>query len=756
MSATLRFMNLRIPISFVLFIVPAITCAQLLEEIVVTAQKREQSVDDIGITINAFSKDYMRENRVLTSQDIAAHTPNLHVVNQFSTAFPTYHLRGVGLNDFNSNNTSAVGIYQDGVFQTAPPMHGFQILDLERVEVLKGPQGTLYGKNTTGGAINFISARPTQEPEGYINVDFGRFEEGRVQAAYGRGITETLAGRVAVAYDFGSGYIHNRVTGNDIHAKDKFSGRALLEWTPAENATILFNLHGGVDRSDAGVYQHQGLLDINGSLDPNDPSAFCAPAVNGTWDYRTSGASCVDIAGYSDTDGDLHDGDFDLEPTARHEAIGGSITVDWDITDQYHLKSITGFESYDRLDDEDVDSSPNFLSHLGWRDDIFQISQELQLSSETEALHWTAGLYYAWDQITSLYSEACPQIQFGPCTFTQDYRQTTTSTAVFGHVEYRFAETWNFTVAGRYSYEVKDFNSEFSAALSIPDLAAGNLVANFSEPIDENTYNSFSWKVGLDKDIGEDALVYASISKGFKTGGFQGGFTFGGPTQLLPFEDESLLSYEAGFKSKWLDNTLQLNAAAFFYDYEDVQLYSSIVDPTLLNPLPIQVLNNGSDAEITGIEADMQWYPIEALKLTFDIGWLDHKLKNFRAIPGQPATAEGNALANTPDINLTVSGTYTWGTQWGDLSAMLEYYHQSSLFFDTFNAPLLAEDSIFKLNARVGLKSQDGRYEVALWAQNLTDEEYLVFGFPFGGFGLNFVYPGEPRRYGVSLSYNFD
>ena len=184
-----------------------------IEEVIVTAQKREQSLNDVGITVNAFTQEDLKVNRIQTSQDIAANTSNLHVVNQFSTSLPTYHIRGIGLNDFASNNTSTVGMYADGVFQTSPSMHGFQLFDIARVEVLKGPQGILYGRNTTGGAINFIAAKPTREQDGYVSLDFGRFNEGRVEATYSNAISETLAGRIAVAYDFGDGYVDNRVTG---------------------------------------------------------------------------------------------------------------------------------------------------------------------------------------------------------------------------------------------------------------------------------------------------------------------------------------------------------------------------------------------------------------------------------------------------------------------------------------------------------------------------------------------------------------
>ena len=309
----------------------------VIEEIIVTAQKREQNLNDVGITVNAFSAQDIKDNRILTSQDIAANTSNLTVVNHSGTSLPTYHMRGVGLRDFTTNNTSAIGFYVDGVFQTSPAMHGFQLFDLERIEVLKGPQGILYGRNTTGRAINFISVKPTDTPNGYLKVDYGTFQEGRVEAAYGNAISENLTGRIAFSYDFGAGYVENRVTGNDWHARSKAAARVLLDWTPSAQTSVLFNIHGGVDRSDAGLYQHQGLLDPAGLAPlPAFLLPQCGPVIAGErFDFGSTPGQCVDARGYFDADNDLFAGDFDFEPVQEDDFIGASVTVDWGINDNY-------------------------------------------------------------------------------------------------------------------------------------------------------------------------------------------------------------------------------------------------------------------------------------------------------------------------------------------------------------------------------------------------------------------------------------
>ena len=328
------------------------------------------------------------------------------------------------------------------------------------------------------------------------------------------------------------------------------------------------------------------------------------------------------------------------------------------------------------------------------------------------------------------------------------------------HTEFRFADTWNLTLAGGYSYEEKDFNLRLDAMdflLAVTGGAFGGPVIN---PVDNKSFNSFSWKVGLDNQISDDVLLYGLVSEGFKTGGFAGAFSFGGPEQLLPFDDESLLSYEVGIKSTGLDNRLRFNAAAFYYDYQDVQLFSSF---TSAGGASIQRLNNGADAEILGVEVEFEFWPTDAFQLTADVGWLDHELTNFVVDPTQPPTpgipgppdANGNKLANTPDFTFAATAKYIWTLDQGELSARVKGFYQSEVFFETFNQPFLSEDGYWLLDANITYASESGSYEVRLWSQNLAEEERVTFGFPFAAAGLNFVTANQPRRYGITFRYNF-
>jgi len=744
--------------------------SRVLEEIIVTAQKRDQSLKDLGMTVNAFSAQDIKKNRTLASQDIAAITSNLTVVNQFGTSLPTYHLRGVGLNDFSTNNTSAVGIYVDGVFQTSLAMHGFQLFDLERVEVLKGPQGTLYGRNTTGGAINFILAKPTDRANGYLVADYGTFQEGRVEAAYGNAISENLTGRVAFSYAFGDGYVKNRVTGNDLHARNKGAARVLLDWTPSDDTSVLFNVHGGVDRSDGGASQHQGPLDPAG-LAPLPPILLpqCGPLVAGErFDFGSTPGLCVDPFGYFDDDNDVFAGDFDFEPVQEDDFLGASVTVDWAINDHFDFASISAFESYDRYIDADVDSSPLPVLHTSFSDSIEQFTQELRVDFNGDQSHWVAGLYYSYDKIETTNGDVCLDDNPGApfpvfCRvgdFRQDLQQSTNAAAIFLHTEYLLGDTWNLTLGGRYSYADKDFNLELNAEDFFLLVSGGAFAGPVLNPVDNASFNSFSWKVGLDKKVSEDVLLYGLVNKGFKTGGFAGTFALGGPEQLLPFDDESILAYEIGFKSTSLGSRLRFNGAAFYYDYQDVQLLTVFSSAAGVS---IQVLSNGANAAILGVEAEIVYLPTDALELSATVGWLDHELQDYQVDPTQPpvpgipgpADPNGNKLAYTPDVDFTGAVKYIWSLDKGDVSLFARFHYQSEVFFETFNQPFLSEDAYWLVDANLTYTLGDGTYEFSIWGQNLFEEQRMTTGFPFQNLGFNLVFVTQPRRYGVSFRYNF-
>jgi iron complex outermembrane receptor protein len=439
----------------------------VIDEIVVTAQKRSQNIQDVNIAVTAITADEIKELGLVESYQIAAQTPNLRIVNQFGSNVPTFTIRGVGLNDFNINNNSAVGIYVDEAYQVSPAMLGFQLFDMERVEVLKGPQGTLYGKNTTAGAVNYVSQKPGQSFEASVSIDYGRWDAARVEGAIGGPLSDEIAIRLAAVGSWGGAYIDNRVESRDVGRADRYAWRFQAAYDPSDNLDIFVNIHGGKNQSDGGYYQHAGLL---------DPVTFgnCQAALDGRYDP----ASCTDFNLYSDTDNNPYAGDIDLPNRLDDEAYGASVKLDW-ASDAFTLTSITAFEVFDRYQTEDADASPNPVLHDWWDDEIEQYSQEFRITSnDGGSPSWIGGLYFLHDEVSSDDLSTCfddPALRsfnestfglpdgfdpvFCPANFGLRLAQETDAIAAFLHTEWQLRDKWTITAAARYTNERKEFES---------------------------------------------------------------------------------------------------------------------------------------------------------------------------------------------------------------------------------------------------------------------------------------------------------
>lgn len=737
---------------------PSLANDAVIDEIVVTAQKRSQNIQDVNIAVTAIVADEIEELGLFDSYQIAAQAPNLRIVNQFGSNVPTFTIRGVGLNDFNINNNSAVGVYVDEAYQVSPAMLGFQLFDMERVEVLKGPQGTLYGKNTTAGAVNYVSRKPGQSLEAGVSIDYGRWDATRVEGVIGGPLSDDIAIRLAGVGAWGGEYIDNRVESRDVGRADRYAWRLMVDYGPSDNLAILANIHGGKNQSDGGYYQHGGLL---------DPVTFglCQAALQGRYDPTT----CVDFNLYSDTDNDPYAGDIDLANRLDDEAYGASVKIDW-VSEAMTLTSITAFEVFNRYQTEDADASPNPVLHDWWDDRIEQFSQEIRFLSNGEGpTSWIGGLYFLHDEVTSDDLSTCfddPALRsfnetnfglpdgfdpvFCPANFGLKLAQETDAIAGFAHLERQLSDEWKVTVAARYTYERKDFESatsyvESPAALAFYGLGDGVIASNK----EKKSFNNISGRIAIDYEPTDDLLLYGSLTRGFKSGGFPGGYAVIDSEQLKPYDEEILLAYEVGMKSNLLGQSLRLNAAVFYYDYQDLQVFTFVPTGTV----PAQVLTNASDATVFGLDADIWWVPVERLDIKFGVGLLDTELKDY-VVSGTDLS--GNELANSPKSNYNGMIRYAWALNQGDLYVLADFSYQDEMFFDTFNNPLLVGNSYGLINGRVGFRSADDSWGVSIWGKNLADEEYEELIFDFSDLGYNLLSYGQPRTYGITLDYRFD
>lgn len=698
-----------------------------LDEIIVTAQRRSQNINEVGITIAAFDSDAIRDLGMQTAIDVASHTSNFSV-NTLITNVPNFTIRGVGVNDYAINQATSVGVYVDDVFLSSPALLLFQMFDTERVEVLKGPQGTLYGRNTTGGAVVFVSKTPTDTPQGSAAVEIGNYGYYAIDAALSGPLGDGLSGRIAVNSTQSDGFQESLVTGNDHGGLDRVSARVILDWRPTDDLLLRLNLRTGRDKS---------------SL-----NSLTTPGVGSS---TTSGGTIDSIDGV---------------PYRDSESTGASLIAEWQLP-SVKLTSVTSYDHLDRFEFGDTDG----LEIDGRIDqvlvsDIKQFTQELRVNSAGSGpLTWVAGLYYGEDEIDDSTVYQVTGAGFPPFVFGvqspyaaldslgNTYLQKSESRAVFGQAEWSFAERWTVTGGLRYTEETKELNDVTTPWVDEPGPGESGPVRRgllFPPESFSEDFSAVSGKVGLDFRMNEDALLYASISKGFKSGGFQGTLVFS-PANIIPFDEETVLAYEVGTKLTMADGRLQINGAAFFYDYENLQAQGTI--PGGAGGVEnLFALQNIGDAEVLGVELDIQAAPTDRLTFGLGVGYLDAEIVDPFIAEVQPGGRP--AMSPTWDLNgqarfvFLENTSATWFVQ-GD------FQYQGEVFFDIYETPFLRESSYTLYNAAIGVESAGKRWRATVWGRNLADTEYRVGGFTGGVAGPVQAF-GAPRTYGVSFSYRFD
>ncbi len=692
--------------------------AQQIGEIIVTAQKRAENLQDVPLSVTAFSAEAIRELAVVNSTDIAAHTPNLNIGTPVGEGNnPSIVLRGIGLNDFNDNNESNVAMYIDEVYRAALAGQTFQLFDLDRVEVLRGPQGTLYGRNTTGGLIHFISKRPTEEFDAYGDLTLGRHSQVKVEGAIGGG-TEMVKGRVSVAVNEADGYVTNRI-GKDPNEASSRAWRAQLQLDPVESFSALINLHGANSDPLAAAYQHQG----------------------------TAGGG-FDFFGYQDTDGDKFAGEYDRTGTLDIENFGATLTLNWNLPSDLGLTWITGSERVTKTHEEDTDMQGEPWVAPTFEAESDQVTSELRLSGTGKRGNWVVGLYY-FDFEVDTDRTRLDLSGLGPVDgviLDVAYDQKGDSWAAFGQYEYPINDQWQVLVGLRYTDEEKEY--QYFQSESFQDLG---LLYDFSAAtagdlarIDDD---NLSGKIAVNYRPVDDVLLFASVARGFKSGGFNAGFIDANlPLSEVPFHEEKLTSYEIGAKTDWLDGRLRLNTTAFYYDYEDLQ---ALTFEGVSN-----FISNASDAEVWGAEIEAVAQATERLRLQLGLGILDAQADGISTSSGVLSDRD---LVLAPDFSL--DGVVGYDVPLPgvdkDLKVQVDFTYRGSHYFDIVNQPVSKQEDYWIFNARAAYSFNDN-FEVAVFGKNLFEKEYKVYTFDFSGiFGFNQQFYGPPRWWGVQFRYDY-
>ena len=812
-----------------------------LEEVVVTAQKRAQSANDIGISITALGADDLENLGVLDAKGVTEHIPNVELSKAGYTGLDVFVVRGVGLLDENPNNTPTNSMYVDDVYLPYNTMSGFALFDADRIEVLKGPQGGLYGRNTTGGALNFVSKKGSfDEMEADIAIDVGNYGTRNVRAGIGGPITDNFAARLAIQTDNSDGYYDNTYLDKDVGGADKQLARLTLSYEPTENLSLDLRLTHGQDRSEAGI------PDVDGRLDPD--AAFDLSAALGLdglgwpelWAPVTDalaeawcpsfeatgipGPECVNM-GLVSGDGDPDKG-VDERVFERDDQFNmASLNVNWDL-DSMTLVSISSYsktETWNRQPDGMVGELmdprnqgwDNFAplgfagDNTSWPLDPFirqdfisnveAWSQEIRLVSNGEgSFNWMVGAVYAEDDFdfrspTEFYGNVMWNILFFPGGGDMGYTQKTEAASVYGQVNFEFTERLSMTIDARMTKEEKDYSgfglvqygplscfSWFGLLASDPFPDAGGLtcqeVLGFTDDdpqhslsgVDEITseYDETepSWKVNLDYRPNEDWLIYASVGRGFKSGGFFGGWLTA--PNVEAYQPETNTAYEVGFKATLLEGSMQLNGSVFFYDYEDWQGNLTVRD-TVNGGAAFSGLTTLGDQETTGAELDMRWLPAEGWDLRLGIGWLDTEIKELATPPNvgpglivgvadefnNLIEGVGNKTPYSPELTANALIRYEFGlTDSLMASLQVDGSYTDDYYLSVTNSAISEVDSRKQVNGRIELFSEEGGWKLALWGKNLSDTRYRTANFGDGLFNV-WSYSNAPRTYGVTFSY---
>jgi len=728
-----------------------------LEEITITAQKRSENLQDVPTAVSAFSGTQIDRFNLKNSNDLARNVPGLTMGQPAGPGNnPSIFLRGIGLNDYSPNNAGPVAVYIDDLYVSSPGAQVFQVFDLERLEVLRGPQGTLYGRNTTGGAIKFVTAKPTDEFSGSARAQYGRFNTTKIEGHISGPLADGVRARLAIVKDDSDGGIFNVAQDKKANGIDALAYRATVEMDIGENLFGSVMVYGGHNKADVGIYR-------------------LFPAVTAVGDEDYTGAlgcpvNCTDFFGNTPPT-DFWSGSSDADKQLDIDSLGVQGKLRWQ-GESFSITSISGFQDLDRLTGEDTDTSPVNFVHLDNNVASETFTQEIQIAGERENLDWIIGGYYlnetinqdapldigrdfralieSLDPATGGFDPDGVTIGIPTLFYRATNEQKSETIAFFANVDYDFSDKWGVSGGLRYTNDKKSWDGfialeEFGMIIPLNDPANPNVTAD-GHFIDDISDNNMAWKLGLNFRPSEGTLLYGNVSTGFKSGGYNGGFIFSSDEQR-PYDPETITAFEVGLKTDIGQNT-RLNLAAFYNDYSDIQVYT-IFQPTG-GLLPVSVLDNAANAKTKGIEFELVTRPAKGLDLMVSGAFLDAQF------PSDDVNYANNRFTQAPKLSLNGLGRYEFSVSDTLMSSIqVDTSYQSRTFFTTDNNPAMSQDAYWLVNAYVSVFSDDAGWELGVYAKNLFAKKYFVHGFPLEGFGLNQLMFGERATFGLELKYNF-
>jgi len=707
-----------------------VSTAPYLEEIVVTASKREESLQDVSTSVTAFSSDDIRSLGFDNGLDISDQVPNFTVQSLFGPSGPPQlNIRGVSTIQVTFVNETAVATYVDDVYQGSMSAVTGQLFDVDRVEVLRGPQGTIFGRNTTAGLVHYVSRKPTEELDGYASVQLGANKQVIVEAAVSNTLTEGVRGRIAYRQHRDDGLQKNtNPTFNNARAgvTDVRSARGTLQFDIGDEWMAEISAHWAESDSTLPGYRFAGLFDE--TLTPGVPCSV--------HDFLND--RCFNGAG---------DSNFDPNPKKifsvfdsndnTYDAYGGYLRLAGDLGFA-NFVSTTAYETFDSVTVQDF----NILEVAATRfrapfqTDHEQVSQELRLDGSTESFNWLTGFFYYSDKkalfVDFIFAPG------SPASLGYDAATETDSYALFGEIDFALTDNLRIIAGARATSEKRE--------LTRYDSGGGGVLnsVDYLDLVDDVDETEATYRVAAEYYAQDDQLYYAQISSGFRSGAYNASGSR--PSQTVantgPADSETVINYELGAKTEWLDKRLRLNAVVFYQDFEDIQ---QIITTDVMT----QLFTNAGTVGMYGVELDMVYLPTEWMEVSFGAGTLESDIDSISEL------LDGKELG-APDYNLNgVIRIFQDLGSLGRLTYQLDGRYQDDTFLFPDNNPYEFQEAYGVWNARLSWNSANDIYSITGFVENAGDQEYVTYALQFTPTSLSsfgFRTNGLPRLWGVKFA----
>ncbi|MCE3002427.1 MAG: TonB-dependent receptor [Xanthomonadaceae bacterium] len=673
--------------------------ASTLEAVTVTAQRREEELQKTPISITALSKEDLERKQVARLDDLKFEVPNLVIEpNTGTTSGAKIFLRGVGADESLFTADPAVAIYVDDVYIPRQTGAMLDLYDVERIEVLRGPQGTLYGRNATGGAIRYITRQPNGDPSFVVSGQFGNLGRGDLRTALGGRLGEALDFSAAALTRNRDGFSRDVTNNRDVNDQEVYAMRLGFSLPLGDSTRASLALDGIKERS--GPAYATGVIRAGGTRPVSDPDN----------DYYTLQTNVVQ--GRNDLD-----------------QFGAVLTLETEL-DWATWRNIAHYRGMENLLFGDFDGTAQTRFHLFQDQDQDQKGYESQLISTGDGpFTWVGGVFLFRES-----NEQPTRQDIFATGSTNTINLDTEARALYGQGTYAFSDALRLTGGLRWSWEEKDFSVVSVRANGTPNFSFAK----------KDDWSKLDWRLALDYQFNDDVMGYASAATGFKSGGFNG--RGASPAAITTVDEETVLAYEVGVKTTLLDDRLRFNAAYYRNQYDDLQLTAFAPDGTSL-------LLNAADTRIQGFEVDATAVLAPGWQVNASVGTIDAEYTDFSAI-NRPIF-EGKELKQAPELTWTLGTQYALELGDGELVMGVQAHYTDEHFQNLANSPIIKTDEYTLVDARIAYEAAGGKWMVALWGKNLTDEEYFTGAFDLAALGFADAYMNVPRTYGIDFRYRF-